>query len=499
MYRHVTLILLLLLGSSIAYADSYSKLWGEDGEAWSSESRLPEFSFAGYGRGERAISVSSVTHNVKDFGAVGDGETDDSDAFVRALSEVEHGVLYVPEGRYRITKMLSIDKPNLVLRGAGPDKTTLFFPIPLNDIKPNWGATTSGQRTSNYSWSGGFIAIRGNFRTERITVVEGTAKRGAHQLIVADAGSLVIGQEIEIKLTDDAENSLAMHLYSDDPRIGLEKLLGRVRASLVTRITAISGNTISFDRPLRCDIDPKWKPGIYRFAPTVTESGIEDLRFEFPNTPYKGHFSELGFNAIALTQTAHCWVRNIRVHNSDSGAFISGHFNTLDGVVYTSDREKDSGRQSQGHHGITNGGNDNLFENFDFQCEFIHDITVSRSSGNVHKNGKGVNLSLDHHRHAPYENLFTNIHVGKGTRTWRSGGGASLGAHCAARGTFWNIQAGRPIAVPDKKFGPWSMNLVGVNMNEEDQLKKNERWYEHSGSGVTPRDLHEAQLRKRLQ
>jgi hypothetical protein len=27
-------------------------------------------------------------------------------------------------------------------RGAGPDKTVLFFPIPLNEIKPNWGATT---------------------------------------------------------------------------------------------------------------------------------------------------------------------------------------------------------------------------------------------------------------------------------------------------------------------------------------------------------------------
>ncbi|PCH62292.1 MAG: hypothetical protein COC09_08785, partial [Gammaproteobacteria bacterium] len=86
--------------------------------------------------------------------------------------------------------MLVINKPDLVLRGEGPDKTTLYFPIPLNDIKPNWGATTSGQRTSNYSWSGGFISIRGSFQRKQLTAITATANRGQHVITVSDASSL---------------------------------------------------------------------------------------------------------------------------------------------------------------------------------------------------------------------------------------------------------------------------------------------------------------------
>lgn len=492
-------IVLLMTVATVCHADPTSELWGADGSTWSAKGRLPDFSFAGYRRGEVTLPSEPVTHTVLDFGAIPNDDLDDSDAFLKAIEAVNHGVLLVPEGRYIISKMLVISKPGVVIRGEGPDKTTLYFPIPLNDIKPNWGATTGGQRTSNYSWSGGFLSITGSFQRKLLSSIDAVATRGDYQIQVADASALSVGQEIEIRLEDIADNSLANHLYSGDPRTPLGKLNGRVRASLVTRITAINGETLTFDRPLRFDIEARWTPGVYRFEPTVTDSGIESLRFEFPNTPYEGHFTELGFNAFALGQVAHCWVRNVHIHNADSGGFVSGNFNTVDSVTYTSERRMDKNRQSAGHHGLTNGGDDNVFSNFDFQSLFIHDITVSRSSGNVQKNGRGIDLALDHHRHAPYENLFTNIHTGAGTRVWRSGGGSDLGAHCAARGTFWNITADNPIEAPDSKFGPWSMNLVGVQMNQDDVTRPDERWYEHSqGEAVLPVDLHAAQLQRRM-
>jgi hypothetical protein len=490
----------ICLIQSGVFAQAHSHLWGEHGEQWSPESRLPDFSFAGYRRGETGLPSLEVTHNVRDYGAVGDGVHDDSDAFLKAIAEVREGVISIPKGRYLISKMLVINKPNLVLRGAGPDKTVLYFPRPLNDIKPNWGATTSGERTSNYSWSGGFITIRGSFRSDTLGTVTEHAERGSKAITVADASALAVGQEIEIRQMDDEQNSLANHLYSGDPRISMDKLLGRVRASLVTRITAITGNVVQIDRPLRFDVDVKWKPTVYRFDPTVTESGIESLGFEFPNQPYGGHFSELGNNAFAIAGAAHCWVRNVHVHNPDSGGFISGTFNTVDGIVYTSDRKPDPNRDSQGHHGITNGGNDNLFTNFDFQMKFIHDLTVSRSAGNVHSNGRGIDLALDHHRHANYENLFTNIDTGLGTRVWRSGGGSALGAHCGTRGTFWNIWADGDIKPPNGQFGPWSMNFVGVRMNVEEQTEPDARWYEYTSTAeVAPQNIHEEQLTRRRQ
>lgn len=492
------LLSIALLVSCCSVAQNTTALWGKNGEPWTPEGRLPDFSFAGYQRGEEEIPTPTVTNNVKDFGAVGDGITDDSDAFVQALAEVTEGVIFVPEGRYLINKMLSIDKPNLVLRGAGPDKTTLWFPNPLTDIKPNWGATTSGQRTSNYSWSGGFITIRGDYQSKLLSKVSQPAKRGAYSITVENITDLNVGQEIEILQIDTEDNTLAHHLYTGDPRISLEKLNGRVKASLITKITAIDGNTITFDRALRSDIEARWQPSLYRFAPTVTNSGIEGLRFEFPNQPYNGHFSELGYNAFTISRAAHCWVRNVRIHNPESGGFVSGHFNTVDGITFTSEREKDKNRASSGHHGITNGGNDNLLTNFDYQMEFIHDITVSRSAGNVHKNGRGVNLSLDHHRYAPHDNLFTNIDVGIGSRTWRSGGGRDLGAHCAGHGTFWNLRSSKPIPEPDPNFAPWSINLIGVNMTTPNQTEATKRWYEHNSESVEPLDLHAAQLKRRM-
>ncbi len=41
-----------------------------------------------------------MTSNVRDFGAVGDGRTDDSEAFLKAAAAVNPagGVLYVPAG-----------------------------------------------------------------------------------------------------------------------------------------------------------------------------------------------------------------------------------------------------------------------------------------------------------------------------------------------------------------------------------------------------------------
>jgi Pectate lyase superfamily protein len=478
-------------------AQVYSALWGKTGEKWSQESRLPDFSYAGYRHGEEPLPYPAVTHNVRDFGAVGDGKHDDTEAFKRALAEVPAGVILVPEGRYVITDLLAITKPNLVLRGEGPEKTELYFPIPLNDIKPNWGATTSGVRTSNYSWSGGFLAIRGSYRTAVLAKITGSAQRAANSITVDDASKLAMGEEIEIRMQDTPDNTLARYLYSGDPRLSMEKLKGRVRISMVARITAIEGSLVTLDRSLHFDIRAGWNPTVNRFAPTVTDSGIEELRFSFPTTSYGGHFSELGNNAFTLQGVAHCWVRNIRIHNADSGGFVSGMFNTIAGVTYSSERESDRNRRATGHHGITLGGSDNLFTGFNFRTKFIHDMTTR----NVFSNGQGIDLALDHHCHAPYENLFTNIDAGKGSRIWVSGGGKDLGAHCAGRGTFWNIRAAKAFAPPPSNFGPWSMNLIGVQIKGESRTDPAQRWYEYTAGTsetVYPANIHEAQLERRL-
>ena len=75
-----------------------SALWGQEGELWTPQSRLPDFSFAGYHSGNDPIPDVPVKANVKNFGAVGDGEADDSQAFLSAIASFPMGRSSFPLG-----------------------------------------------------------------------------------------------------------------------------------------------------------------------------------------------------------------------------------------------------------------------------------------------------------------------------------------------------------------------------------------------------------------
>lgn len=228
----------------------YSALWGRNGEAWDPAGRLPDVSYAGYACGERQLPKPAVVANVRNFGAKGDGRTDDTAAFLAALAKVDRGAVAVPGGRYLMSKILEINKPGVALRGAGPEQSVLVCPVPLNDIMPDWGATTSGQRTSNYPWSGGIVWFKGRNTGKRLGACPTLAKRGDHEL-------------------------------------------------------RVQGDTAGL------------------------KSG--------------GHFSELGFNAVAFNGVAHCWARNLVITNSDSGIFAGGRFCTIDGLRFQTREVKETG------------------------------------------------------------------------------------------------------------------------------------------------------------
>ncbi len=493
------LSLWFILGRPVsAGAAQTSDLWGLSGEKWTPQSRLPDFSFAGYHCGETPLPALAPGVSVKDFGAKGDGVTDDTQSFLDALAKAKTGAIEIPPGRYKITKILEITRPGLVLRGAGADRTFLFFPVPLNDIQPKWSATTEGRRTSDYSWAGGMVWFRGTERGQALATVTAGANRGDTSLKVSSTNRFKPGQRIQIFLTDAVDQSLTAELYSGDP--GNTTKMSLVRVSLVTKVTRVETGEVHFDRPLRWEVKLAWQPRISAFDPSVTESGVENLCFEFPNTPYLGHFTEVGYNAVAINNAADCWVRDIRILHCDSGLFPGGHFCTIQGVVFESARQTERERGATGHHGINFEGDDNLFRDFDFRTKFMHDITVDHhAAGNVCAHGQGVDICFDHHKDAPYENLFSDIDIGLGTRPWQCGGGADLGKNTGARETFWNIRARQPLSYPPSGFGPPTMNLVGVRTDAPGVKELTGQWFETiPPQALSPQDLHAAQLARRL-
>ncbi len=476
-----------------------SELWGEEGELWEEDGRLPDFSFAGYRSGEEPIPSPPVAARVTDFGAVPDDGNDDTEAFLAALDATEEGAILIPEGRYILTDRVTIRRPGVVLRGEGPGRTVLHFPKGLEHIDPNPSRTTGGQPVSNYSWSDGFLGIRGSINSESLAGIAAPAERGSRSITVEDPERLAEGMDVLIELRDDEEKSLVRYLYAGDSGNVSEIPAARYRPAQPARIAEIDGNEVLLDRALRYELRPEWQPTVRRFEATVSESGIESLTVEFPERHYEGHFTEKGYNALTLGGVRDCWFRDIEIVNSDSGLHGNSRYCTVKGITFRVTGGMEGTGGNHGHHGLSVGGTDNLVTDFDFQQRFIHDLTVSvLSAGNVFSNGRGVDICFDHHKRAPHANLYTNIDIGAGTRPWRSGGGADLGRHCAAWTTFWGIQAEQSFA-RQPGWSPDLVNFVGVPLTDSESLEPEGLWIENTDpSALRPANLHEAQLSKRL-
>ncbi len=497
--------LLLLSACLVAGANCFvagaapSPLWGERGENWSPQGRLSDWSFAGYHSGEAPLPTPAVVGNVRDFGARGDGVTDDTAAFQRAIAATENGALLVPAGRYALSDILHIRKSNFVLRGEGPQKSVLLFTKALEQIKPLAQATTGGRPTSGYSWGGGLVWVQGKIGGDDLGLVKTPSARGAHVIELATPAPVEVGQRIEIRQQDGGDKSLLDTLYSGQTGDTAKIEIKRVRTSFVSRVTAVDGARMTLERPLRTDIDPKWGANARLYTPTVSEVGVENLGFEFPNLSYQGHFTEQGFNPLAFSSASDCWARDLRIFNADSGPFLGvSNFVTVQNITFDADRAPDK-RGHRGHHGLTMG-NDTLLRDFDYRVKFIHDISVDHgAAGNVASNGRGVDLSFDNHRDSPHANLYTNIDIGEGSDMYRSGGGNALGKHSAAWSTWWNIRSKRPQKYPSADFGPDSLNFVGVTSDEKPIADKDGRWFQPlAPDGLQPADLYEAQLARRL-
>ena len=479
-----------------------SQLWGVNGEKWTPASRLPDFSFAGYRRGEEPFRIPAESISVSDFGAKGDGRTDDTEAFERALKVGAGKVINVPAGRYIFSKSFQIKTSRLVLRGAGPGQTVFIFTKSLDVLFPRPTKNDGGTPTSGWSWGGGLIIVgdsvrKGNESQNLSARVIASAQRGANRLKL-DKPVFQAGDEVTLVIHDSADKSLLKYLYRD--QTGDISGLNNWQCRQIFRIRAVNGSEITLDRGLRFDVRSEWQPALEPFRPAVTDVGIENITFEFPALPYAGHFKEAGWNPVVIRPSAaHCWLKNLVIRNGDNGPFVEGAaFCTLENIRITADPQRRGKSGMCGHHGITLEGSDILCTNFFILTQFYHDITAQSAIGCVFTGGNAINLSIDHHRWASYENLFTDIDGGLGNRLFQSSGGGNRGMHTAAGATFWNIRAKTTVPRP-KDLGPKDINYIGVPIRDPQTIEAGGEWQENFPAGqLQPRDLHAAMLAKRL-
>ncbi len=487
-------------------------VWTALGEEWDPAGRLPDFSYAGYRTGSVPLPAITSQVNVESYGAFGDDDVDDTAAIQAAIDGVAAGqVIWIPDGRYIVSDRLIISRSNVVLRGESEDGARLAFQRSLTDLLgpesrdldfPNVGPG-EGKR---WAFIGGLVWVEGADPIDASTLlasVVDVASRGDHELEVDDASTLAVGDWIRVVMQDppsgDDEGSLLAHVHDDLTATGSET--GWRLFEFATRIEAIEGDRITLERPLPLDVQLEWSPEIHPFAPTVQEVGIETLTLELPDIAPGTHLYEVGFNGIYFYRVANSWVRDVTILNADSGIFLNfSTFNTVEGLTLEASPYRESRSGPSGHHGIGLGwlSADNLISEFDINTEFRHDITIETvTRSNVFSNGRGVDVNLDHHKKAPYQNLFTEIDLGAGTRAWESAGPSNGGPQSAAFNTYWNVRASGSFPLPKSNFGP-RLNFVGLPVTGTPNSTLD--WaVEGDGTGdVPPSNLYRAQLEWRL-
>ncbi|KAL4434216.1 hypothetical protein ABPG75_000657 [Micractinium tetrahymenae] len=172
-----------------------------------------DWSLAGYMDGKAYLPKKRPSFNLKsDFGARGDGRTDDTPALARAIAAAsarrEGGVIFLPAGTYVVTKPLTIKHSGVVLRGDSRLNTKLYFPRSLSEVTGiSWVRDGSGRLKSPWSHGGAFITFLGIYpqKSDNEKTYLGRVTRdvwpGARR-IPCRAANFRTGQRIRIFLND---------------------------------------------------------------------------------------------------------------------------------------------------------------------------------------------------------------------------------------------------------------------------------------------------------
>lgn len=127
---------------------------------------------------DKEVIISAFGVNVKTFGAVGDGVTDDTQAIKDAVAFMKKrggGTIYFPDGTYCVTETIYIDSLGIVFQGTGklgidPWKyapgsetpSTLFFSKPKDGVSGICFKATNGSKPGSFRANGMNFAANGN-------------------------------------------------------------------------------------------------------------------------------------------------------------------------------------------------------------------------------------------------------------------------------------------------------------------------------------------------
>lgn len=506
-------------------------LWREFTRTPFTHPQIPYIGRAGVARVRRLPVVADV----RAYGALADGVTDCAPAINRAIAAAARaggGTVTIPPGTFRIDGLIQLGHDNVVLRGAGSGRTTLYATKNLTELIGPYGSRYGGTKSA-WSWAGGLIwlapkarwdsltaAIRaqawpfegwtGNKRDEweQLTPVA-PARQGDRTVTVTDPSRLRPGRLVLLRVADDSAHTLLQHMSGGGPGPAAyywedkTKLLSYVPYEWPVRVTAVRGRRVTLERPLPVDLRPEWNPQFTTHVRALTGSGVEGLTLDVMETPQSPHLLDKGYNGVVLQCAYDCWVDDVTVRNVDNG------FGLVAASACTLRRTRVGGRGEHHPYFCREGSHDNLIEDFTIEERTVpapsdtqlHGINVEGlSSCNVWSHGEMRMGTFDSHRGLPFANVRTDITV---NNNGRHGGDANAGPLFGARFTHWNVRVtnGRAGLMRLDGLAPYSATVGLDTVTDFDQIDVPDFTGDlHSRlelygtwDAVRPRNLYEAQ------
>ena len=325
--------------------------------------RSPDFSRVGYKYGDDAIPSRPVvrTISVSDVaGALGNGSAADTTEFLQnVIDEVGAaggGAILLKNGTYNVSRILFLDKNNVVLRGESQGgtiiKSNTTNQMPVVYMGGSMPATSSDTETSTLTIIAGrrvgitTMAAMGNTGTSSFGSV--TIKTYSPKFPVKSYGTSSPIIDDYVPVGSLSVEVLNPELFSTGDKvciyrpataewladIGMDRIAdnGRTEAGSPTIqwtekgyamrwtrvVTAVRGNRVYLDAPVAQALDPRYGSGILeKYTQTrVSGCGVENITFDCKYDTSVTHNGKQvdechAWQAVLVRAAEHCWIRNV--------------------------------------------------------------------------------------------------------------------------------------------------------------------------------------------
>lgn len=477
------------------------RLW-EDFAAGRSE-LLPDFSYAGYAWGEHPLpDVDYPVFDICDYGAVPDDGLSDRAAFesaVQAATASGRGaVVYVPAGRYELhdsdapNAPIIIDGDNIVLRGAGRDRSILSMSAPGKAVDATLWNTPE-------LLSFRYVRSRSDEQL-RLCDITGTSAAGSHEIEVSSGAALSPGQRVLVKLAGDTRpEAITAELAPHPAESEFAELLGNgIQVAEYHTVKRVSGRRVTLYEPLGHEIDPA---GGWTLHAVLDRNGcgVEDLRFEGAFTDsfehHKDALHDSGWRMLTFMRQAHGWIRRCSFANVSEALSVMLSCNvTVDDCIIEG---------NAGHSAIRSQASTNiLIARVEDRSGQYHSVGVSKTASHtvLLRCTIGEGTGFESHCSQPRNTLLDQCRGGLNPD--HAGGDAALGPNHLRGLVLWNYTQTSGTA---GAFDLWRRNnrfvmpviagFTGTATFDPNQASAIESY----GTHVEPLSLYEAQLKLRLQ